>query len=245
MHVVLLVEDNPGDAALVGAWLEEASPAKFALHHVTHLGEAQRRARSREFEAAILDLGLPDSVGLDTVRRFRASAPACPLVVLTSDSDEQLVGRVLESGADEVVQKDSAGPRVLTSALERAIARRRDAEAARARLRDLVCDDGLDVHPDGLVVHDDSGRVVFANRSARRMLGVASGDVLPDPLRRSGEKRGERWSGIANVTSADGGSGRFELFARWLDDDDGAAPARLLVVRSVGGDHGPFWREPR
>ncbi|HET6583440.1 MAG TPA: response regulator [Nannocystaceae bacterium] len=242
MHVVLLVEDNPGDAALVGAWLEEASPAKFAVHHVTHLDEAQRRARSREFEAAILDLGLPDSMGLDTVRRFRSSAPVCPIVVLTGDEDERLVDRVVQSGADEVVQKDSAGPGVLTSALERAIARHREAEAARERLRELVRDDGLDLlHRDGLVVHDDDGRVVFVNPSAHRILGVADGDVLPDPLFRADEG----WSGIANVTSADGECRRFELFGRSLADRDGPAPGRLLVVRSLGSGDGRVRREPR
>jgi DNA-binding response OmpR family regulator len=233
MHVVLLVEDNPGDAALVGAWLEDAAPPKFAVQHVTHLGEAERRASLQRYEAAILDLGLPDSIGLETVRRFRARAPVCPIVVLTGSADERLVTRVVQSGADEVVEKDSAGPQVLASALDRAIARHRGAEESRARLlwdHILVLQRGLDVHPDGLLVHDETGRIVFANRLARQMLGISSGDVLPDPLRRDDGP----WSGRASVTSADGARRDLHLFGRSIDD--GGAPGRLLVMRAVGAD---------
>jgi DNA-binding response OmpR family regulator len=236
MHVVLLVEDNPGDAALVGAWLEDAAPPRFAIQHVTHLGEAELRATAQQYEAAILDLGLPDSIGIDTVRRFRARAPVCPIVVLTGSADERLVTRVVQSGADEVVQKDLAGPRVLASALERAIARHRGAEEARARLlwdHILVLQRGLDVHPDGIVVHDETGRIVFANRPARDLLGVASGDVLPDPLRRRSERP---WSARASVTSADGGCRDLELLGRSIEDGRGPAPGRLLVVRSIARD---------
>jgi DNA-binding response OmpR family regulator len=235
MHVVLLVEDNPGDAALVGTWLEDAAPPKFALRHVTRLVDAERRATEEHFEAAILDLGLPDSVGIDTVRRFRARAPVCPIVVLTGAADERLVTRVVQSGADEVLQKDAAGPAILAAALERAIARHRGIEETRARLlwdHILVLQRGLDVHPDGLVVHDDTGRVVFANRRARLMLGVGSGDVLPDPLR----GLDPRETASASITSADGVCRDLRLFARWIDDGDAPAPGRLLVLRSDPGD---------
>jgi CheY-like chemotaxis protein len=245
MHVVLLVEDNPGDAALVGAWLEDAAPPKFAVQHVTDLGEAERRASLQRYEAAILDLGLPDSIGLDTVRRFRARAPVCPIVVLTGSADERLVTRVVQSGADEVVEKDTAGPEVLASALDRAIARHRGAEESRARLlwdHILVLQRGLDVHPDGLLVHDETGRVVFANRLARQMLGISSGDVLPDPL-----CRGEgSWTGRASVTGADGARRDLHLVGRSIDD--GGEPGRLLVMREVeidGCDDGAFAIVPR
>lgn len=238
MQSVLLVEDNPGDAALIGAWLEEAAPPRFCLQHVTHLGEAERRAAGQRFEAAILDLGLPDSIGVETVRRFRARAPVCPIVVLTGSTDERLFTRVVQSGADEVVNKDAATPEVLNAALDRAIARHRGVEESRARLlwdHILVLQRGLDVHPDGLLVHDGDGRVLFANRPARRLLGVACGDVLPDPLCR----RGFEWSARASVTSADGIRRELELHGRCIDESDGPIPGRLLVVRSL--EQAPRW----
>jgi len=236
MQSVLLVEDNPGDAALVGAWLEEAAPPRFIVQHVTHLGEAERRAAGQRFEAAILDLCLPDSIGVETVRRFRAHAPVCPIVVLTGSTDERLFTRVVQSGADEVVNKDAASPQVLAAALERAIARHRGVEESRARLlwdHILVLQRGLDVHPDGLLVHDGDGRVLFANRPARRLLGVGCGDVLPDALCR----RGISWRARASVTSADGDTRELELHGRSIEESDGADPGRLLVVRSLEPVH--------
>ena len=74
---VLLVEDNPGDARLLRETLLEGTPARFAMDHVTCLGDALRRLNEgMPCDVILLDLSLPDSHGLETVTRAHAAAPA-------------------------------------------------------------------------------------------------------------------------------------------------------------------------
>jgi len=63
---ILFVEDHRGDVEFVGEALKDAPGAKFQLTHATRLDEAFSRLEGRAFDAVLLDLGLPDSQGLDT-----------------------------------------------------------------------------------------------------------------------------------------------------------------------------------
>jgi serine phosphatase RsbU (regulator of sigma subunit) len=74
---------------------------------------------------ALLDLGLPDVVGLDGVRRLREQAPAIAVVVLTGRDDEQLGIEALGAGAQDYLVKGQVEPEVLARAIRYAIERRR------------------------------------------------------------------------------------------------------------------------
>src|SRR5262249_26038017 len=80
---VLLVEDNDGDAFLISEMLEGGYSSRFELTHLHRLGEATKRLASDQFDVMLLDLGLPDAQGLDSVQQVHALAPDIPLVVLT------------------------------------------------------------------------------------------------------------------------------------------------------------------
>ena len=64
---VLLVEDSPTDVLLT----EEAlsPPSRFRLQSSERLGQALRLLSDAHFDVVLLDLGLPDSQGLDTLRK--------------------------------------------------------------------------------------------------------------------------------------------------------------------------------
>ncbi len=81
---VLLVEDNPGDARLLEEALAEA-PASSAFHltHVQTLAQTLALLGEERFDLLLLDLGLPDSQGLDALTVVRALAPGTAIVVLT------------------------------------------------------------------------------------------------------------------------------------------------------------------
>ena len=65
---VLLVEDNPGDAELVRKSLTDARGPPFDLVAVDTLDDALEAGRNRPFDVVLLDLNLPDSDGVETVR---------------------------------------------------------------------------------------------------------------------------------------------------------------------------------
>ena len=95
---VLLVEDNLGDARLLYEGLEEALPEQFQMTHVRRLSEALEYLWEETCDVVLLDLGLPDSHGLDTLVVTRAQAPGVPIVVLTGFQDEALAAEALKGG---------------------------------------------------------------------------------------------------------------------------------------------------
>src|SRR5712671_2922207 len=83
-RLLLVVEDNPGDARLLREMVSEHDSMNTEVTHVESMKEAEAHLSERAADVILLDLGLPDAQGLDGVRRVHAAAPRVPLVVLTS-----------------------------------------------------------------------------------------------------------------------------------------------------------------
>ena len=84
---VLLVEDSPTDALIIGEALVDISEFEHTLARAESLREALTLAQGTHFDVVLLDLGLPDGNGIDTFRRFRQVAPDSPVLVLTGLAD--------------------------------------------------------------------------------------------------------------------------------------------------------------
>ena len=126
---VLLVEDNRGDARLLYEGLEEALPEQFQMTHVRRLSEALEYLWEETCDVVLLDLGLPDSHGLDTLVVTRAQAPGVPIVVLTGFQDEALAGEALKGGAQDYLVKGQVDSKLLARSLRYAIVRKATEEA--------------------------------------------------------------------------------------------------------------------
>ena len=151
---VLVVEDNPGDADLVALSLGEADGGPFEIEHVTTLSEALGHvARSPAPDVVLLDLSLPDALGLDGLRRLKTAAPDVPIVVLTGSVTRETGWAALKAGAQDYLTKGTDAallPRALRYAIERhehagrarllaeEQAARAEAEAARERMAALA-----------------------------------------------------------------------------------------------------------
>ena len=124
LRLLLLVEDNPGDARLLREMLNEAGAHKTEMTQAESMAEAERHLAQALFDIVLLDLGLPDAQGLEAVRRARAIAPRVPLVVLTGLDDESLATRALQAGAQDYLIKGQIETRGLLRALRYAIERK-------------------------------------------------------------------------------------------------------------------------
>lgn len=116
-HEVLLVEDNEDHALLVAAALRKSKRCKL-VHHVTDLHGALTWLAEHQAAAVLLDLSLPDSQGLQTVRSLRSSSPISALIVLTAYDDDRNARLSLAIGAQDYLLKQS---HLSTAVLERAI----------------------------------------------------------------------------------------------------------------------------
>jgi DNA-binding response OmpR family regulator len=75
---LLFVEDNPVDALSLKKALEQTKGAKFAISHVETLAEAKKGLEKEDFHVVVLDLGLPDSQGIETFVQVQNFAPGHP-----------------------------------------------------------------------------------------------------------------------------------------------------------------------
>jgi signal transduction histidine kinase len=122
---VLLVEDNAGDVRLLREMFGKEKPDSFELTHLLRMSEAEIRLAQGGVDIVLLDMGLPDGHGLDTVRRAHAAAPDIPMIVLTGLDDEALAAEAMKEGAQDYLIKGQIENRALPRALRHAIERHR------------------------------------------------------------------------------------------------------------------------
>jgi PAS domain S-box-containing protein len=127
---VLLVEDNPGDARLIFELLREMS-GEFDLQHVDRLEAALSQLGRAAVDVVLLDLGLPDSQGLETVKRARQAAVAEPIIVISGLDDEAVALEAVRAGAQDYLPKGRIEGRGLARIIRYAIARHRAEDALR------------------------------------------------------------------------------------------------------------------
>jgi signal transduction histidine kinase len=122
---ILLVEDNAGDVRLLREMFTKERADTFELTHCLRMGEAERHLAKGGVDIVLLDLGLPDGHGLDSVRRAHAAAPGVPMIVLTGLDDEALAAEAMKEGAQDYLIKGQIENRALPRALRHAIERHR------------------------------------------------------------------------------------------------------------------------
>jgi PAS domain S-box-containing protein len=162
-HTVLLIEDNPGDARLMRAYLSEPAGTPYALEHAPHLAAGLEWLARGGIDLVLLDLTLPDSNPEDTFKRVQAAAPQTPIIVLSGLHDEEFAARTVQQGAQDYLLKDDVNTRLLVHAMRYAIERKRVAEAF-TQERDLF-HTLLDNIPDRVFFKDLTSRFTRINRS--------------------------------------------------------------------------------
>lgn len=170
-RVVLLVEDNPGDARLLRAHLADVPGQPFELVHTTTLAQALSRISAGPVDLILLDLSLPDSKGLETFRSANAAAPEVPIIVLSGLEDEELAIQTVHEGAQDYLNKRDIDSRLLARAIKYSIERKL-VEDALAHERDLFYTI-FDNVPDRIFIKDLDSRFLKANRSLALRFGLA------------------------------------------------------------------------
>jgi signal transduction histidine kinase len=122
---VLLVEDNAGDARLLREMFSKERHGSFELTHLLRMSDALIHLAKSAVDVVLLDMGLPDGHGIETVRRTRAVAPEVPVIVLTGLDDEALAAEAMKEGAQDYLIKGQIESRALPRALRHAIERHR------------------------------------------------------------------------------------------------------------------------
>ena len=122
---VLLIEDNPDDVLFIREALATTSGAPFDLESADRLRAGLERLAEERFDVVLLDMGLPDSQGLETVEKLSAEAPGVPIVVLTGLDDDAVGVKAVRAGAQDFFTKGQMDSRIMVRAIGYAIERHR------------------------------------------------------------------------------------------------------------------------
>ncbi|MGH7529535.1 MAG: response regulator [Gemmatimonadales bacterium] len=181
---ILLVEDNPSDAALVSRELLTLTP-RPELRHVQD--EAGFHAAVRDYDPHIVlcDHNIPGFSGSAALEMARREAPDVPFILITGSLDEETAVAYLKAGAADYILKDRLTRLVpaVREALERA-AERRTLRRHERLLREII-----DANPNLIFVKDWNGRFVLANQAVAAiygttpdlLMGKTDADFNPNP----------------------------------------------------------------
>ena len=173
---VLLVSAQAGDQAGVRAALEGVRGQPYRLEIVQSLADAVVATKSGRVEAVLLDLNLPDSLGLTTFLRFQPKATSVPIVVLVAEEEEDLGKQAVDRGALDYLILGEVTSQLVDKVLRYATERTHTLKALKAseqRYRELFHNVTAGVFQTTI-----DGKFMAANPALVRMLGYDSEDEL-------------------------------------------------------------------
>jgi len=129
---LLLVEDDAGQSDALRSLFEESSPDTTVIVAPT-LKDALTHDKAG-IDAVLLDLGLPDSSGLDTLSAIVPRFTPVPVIVLTGTADTETGEQAIALGAEDYLEKAIIPPAAIRRVVRHAI--RRCAERAARAQRD-------------------------------------------------------------------------------------------------------------
>jgi signal transduction histidine kinase len=123
---LLLVDDDAGDRKIVKLALSRSSNiVDFNIETAETLSEATGCLKNKDYDVVLLDLGLPDSRGINTVQKILEANPNVPIVVLTGLADEELGLKAIEKGAEDYLVKGKSIEHTLVRIIRYAIERKK------------------------------------------------------------------------------------------------------------------------
>jgi len=175
---VLVIEDNPGDYALVEDFLLEIKN-EFSLKHAETCKEAKFMLSGGhpQFDVILLDLSLPDKTGIDLINEIVAVCQGTPVIVLTGYESLHFGVKSLSRGIADYLLKDELTPQTLYKSILYSCERKKgilDLEESEKRYSEL-----FHLSPEPMWVYTiDSLRFEDVNDAAVKHYGYSKEEFL-------------------------------------------------------------------
>ena len=130
---ILLIEDCDDEAEIIALLFSRSPDFAVRITHVHTVAEALRTIQEQSFAIVLLDLGLPDNVGVEAVKQLNVASPQTPVFVLTGDDRRTTGLAAIEAGAQDYLPKQHMAGRLLSQMAEHCIARQRRLRLAEER----------------------------------------------------------------------------------------------------------------
>lgn len=188
---ILLIEDNDTDVTLLREAFADLAAFRPELVAVPRLAEGLELLTRLTFDVVLLDLGLPDSQGIETFAKLHKQAPHIPILVLTALNDESAGEQAVRQGAQDYLIKNQMQPALLARSVRYAVERQRtktELYDSQQRLRDLAArlQEVREAERTHIAreVHDELGQMLTALKMdlrwvEKRLAPPAGPEVIP------------------------------------------------------------------
>lgn len=218
-YSILIVEDNLPDARLIEEYLSDFMIINdyfsYDLHHARTLAEAMELSELNDYDVVLLDLSLPDSMGLETFDTFHQLCPDLPVIILSGYDRKEVERQAVHLGAQDYLLKSQLDGNLLFRSMQYAIERQRLLMELHAMsLRDELT--GLYNRRGFMTLAQEHVKIAIRNKQPIVMLYI---DL--DNMKKINDDLGHSYGDIALVETAN------ILTATFRDSD---------IIARMGGD---------
>ena len=178
---LLIVADDVEDRKQLEGLLAQSSHDGYEVRCADRLASALELLRDHPFDLILLDPGLPDSHGMDSIERLQTQAPEVPIVVFGGLDDESMATRAVQTGVQDYLIKGQVDGRLLMRSIRYALERKkveRRCQAAERRYRTIFENSAV-----AIMVVNKEGSLVSWNQFTEHLLGMGKDDLLARDVR--------------------------------------------------------------
>jgi len=241
---VLVVEDDFVERVLFERLLSQPRLPACEVRDADHLAGALEMLRNHHFDIVLLDLGLPDSRGMESIARLQIQAPHVPIIVLRGPDEESTATEALQMGVQDCLVKGQVDGNLLMRAIRYAVERKkaeRQLQAAELRYRTIFENSAV-----AIMMVDREDRLISWNKFTEHLLGMGEEELrgrdvqslYPEPewqrICSSGlRRRGMQHHFETKMIRGDGEVIDVDISLSMIQDADGGVSGSIGVVQDI------------
>ncbi|MBF0121443.1 MAG: response regulator [Desulfobacterales bacterium] len=180
---ILLIEDNIGDAVIIEEITKLNEDVHMNIHHVDYLKKGVEFFNNNYVDLILLDLNLPDSIGINTLKNLKKHALQTPIIVLTGMADEQVAIEALREGAQDYLIKGSFKQDMFIRAIKYGMERNKIYTQLKNLTNTLSAQERnirtiIEKNADGIAIISKNRVIRFVNPSFEQIFGKTQKELL-------------------------------------------------------------------
>jgi len=172
---ILIVEDDIVDRKLLERLLSRSSLPVSEVKSAEYLDTALQMLDKDNFDIVLLDLGLPDSNGIESIIKVQSIAPHVPIIVMSGLDDQDTAILAVQKGVQDYLIKGQVDSNLLMRSVRYAIERKKtehELKSAELRYRTIFENSAV-----AIMMVDEQERLISWNKFTEKLLGMTEEDL--------------------------------------------------------------------